>query len=304
MFDLRKLEAFCRVYEQRSFSRAGEVLFLSQPTISAHVQALEQETGVSLLDRLGRTILPTPAGTVLYRRARQAFAELDAARAEIGRLRNEVAGDLLLGGSTIPANHLLPGLVAAFAQEHSQVRLSLSVGPSRTIIRKVLDGSLMLGVVGAREEHPDLKFETLADDELAVIASPDFSALPDAVECGLGEAVSWPWIIRDEESGTRRHFEDALLKQGVNPRTLRVVLGVDSTQAAVQYVRAGLGVSVTSRLAVDAHLKRGELLELKISGFSVRRRFFAVMNARRDFFPAASAFWDYLIKQTAHLRNK
>lgn len=302
MFDFRKLEAFCRVYEQRSFSRAGEVLFLSQPTISAHVQALEKDAGVKLLDRMGRTVLPTPAGTVLYRHAIKAFDELESAKSEIRHLMGDVAGEVLLGASTIPATFLLPKIVARFVKLFPQVNLKLVVGPSNSIIRSVVEGDLMLGVVGASERHEEIEFLPIVNDELVVVCSPSLK-LKKKQPLDISEASQLPWIMRDEGSGTRKNFEEGLTRAGYRPRSLRVVLNVDSTQAAIQYALAGLGVTVTSRLAVAPHLERGELREIQIAGVKLPRKFYIAYNQRRDFFPATASFLSAMQEDTASMRE-
>ncbi|BFR48855.1 LysR family transcriptional regulator [Nitratidesulfovibrio sp. HK-II] len=301
MLDFRRLEAFCKVYELRSFSRAGADLFLSQPTISAHVLALEKELGVRLLDRMGRQVLPTPAGEVLYRRASEAFASLAAAEAEIGQLRDEVSGDLVVGGSTIPAHHVLPEVIAGFVRTYPAVRVHLRVGDTADIVQRVTDGELMLGLVGAMEPHPDLVFEPLVDDELVVVAAPEMAGGRRHVQ--VEELAQWPWIMREAGSGTRRTFAEALATAGMDVRRLPVALVVDSTQAVVQYVRAGLGVSATSRLAVAESITRGELVELQLDDCRPARQFHSVRHARRHQFPAAAAFAAYLGEHTRHLRN-
>ena len=301
MMDYRRLEAFCKVYELRSFSRAGNELFLSQPTISAHVLALEKDLDVRLLDRLGRSVLPTAAGEVLYRHAVKAFASLDAARIELAQLRDEISGDLVLGGSTIPAHHVLPPAVAVFLREYPSVRAQLRVGDTKDIINGVLEGEIMLGIVGAQESHPDLVFEPLVDDELVVVGSPELVA--DATPRRVAQLTDFPWVMREPGSGTRRCFVQALMQAGQQVRDFTVALTVDSTQAVVQYVRAGLGVSATSLLAVSESLARGELVEIPLLDCRPLRQFYCVRHARRTLFPAAVAFMASLRLQTMHLRT-
>lgn len=304
MFDSRKLEAFCRVYEQRSFSRAGEALFLSQPTVSAHVQALEKEAGVKLLDRMGRTVLPTPAGVVLYRHAVKAFAELETAQNEISRLMGDIAGELALGASTIPASFLLPDIVVAFVDKYPQVSLKLVVGDSSRTIRGVLEGRLMLGVVGAAEKHADLEFTPIVDDELVLVAAPPLNFIAKRKKVyAVEEIADWPWIMREEGSGTRKTFEEGLAEAGCKARALNVALDVDSTQAALQYALAGLGVTVTSGLVARKYLERGELVGLRVAGLSLERKFYVVHNLRRDLFPATVEFASFIHKETARLRK-
>ncbi len=312
MFDFRKIEAFCKVCELRSFSKAGDALFLSQPTVSAHIQTLERDFEVRLLDRMGRTVLPTPAGAVLYRYAKQAFARLEAAKAEISALASEVAGDLILGSSAIPAHHVLPGVITAFLQSHPKVRPNITVASSVAITQLVQEGELMAGIVGS-ETHPDpdLVFTPLMEDAIVGIApismrehfaggrSPDNGGLP---EISFEHARSLPWIMREMGSTTRRSFEEALRHNGHDPRELPQRLEVDSSNAAVQYVEAGLGVGVAARVAVQDALQNGRLLAFQIAGAHARRFFSYVINTRRIPFPAATVFLEFLHASTLPLR--
>jgi DNA-binding transcriptional LysR family regulator len=304
MYDFRKIEAFCRVYEQRSFSKAGEVLFLSQPTISSHVRTLETDMGVRLLERLGRTVLPSPAGVVLYERSIRALGELEAARNEISVLLGEVAGEVVLGASTIPAGFILPGVVTSFIRQYPKSSLRLAVKDSRAVIRDVLNCEVMLGVAGSMEKHPDLKFTHLLDDETIIVCSPNFYLYSAGSGIFSLEDVSgWPWIFRNEGSGTRKSFEEVVSGTGYCIRDFKIKLKVDSAQAAVQYAAAGLGVTFASRLAVADMLKTGELAEINIEGLRLPRAFYAVQNLRRGFFPVVAGFLSHLLGKTAHFRN-
>ena len=307
MFDLRKIEAFCKVCEQRSFSKAGASLFLSQPTVSAHIQALERDFETRLLDRMGRTVLPTPAGAVLYRYAKQAFDRLEAAKAEIRALSMEVAGDLLLGCSSIPAHHLLPGILTKFVE-----------ASSAAVTRQILEGELMAGIVGIPSQaDPDLFSSPVLESDIVIIAPACTALLPHTVppaaedgrvpslpEIDFATATSLHWIQREASSTTRRSFEEALRTAGHDARLLRTRLVVDSSHAAVQYVRAGLGVSAATRIAVEDALNRGEVRAYSLFGVKASRHFFCIMNARRMPFPAATVFLEFLLAKTRRPRSR
>lgn len=289
--DVRRLEAFVKVFELRSFSRAGEKLYLSQPTISAHISSLETELDVRLFDRLGRSILPTQAAEVLYRHAREVFKSLEAAKAEIQLLQDRVAGDLCIGGSTIPAHFVLPALLAEFTSRHPEVRLHLKVGDSEAIIKRIAEGEDMVGMVGAAMEHPDLTFEPVVHDELVVIA-PKRMNMGAKGPVDPAELVSLPWIDREEGSGTRRTLELAL--NALGSEMPEPFMRVESTQAAIQCARAGLGATVTSRVAASPLLAEGSVEEVRVQGLDVRREFHLVYHSRRQLFPVARYFIDFL----------
>ncbi|MBG0777194.1 MAG: LysR family transcriptional regulator [Desulfovibrionaceae bacterium] len=308
--DFRRLEAFCKVYELKSFSKAGNELFLSQPTISAHVSALEKHLGVQLFDRLGRTILPTTAGDTLYRHARKAFTILETARAEIELLQDRVSGEVLLGGSTIPAHHLLPPIIARYMRQYPAVTVRLRVGDTAEIVDLVARGELTLGVVGARLDRQDLEYKPLYKDLLVVVCAPDAVPLgpdperPAAFSAELEKAaLESRWILRESGSGTRRAFESALADLGRDVADLQVVMEAESTPSAVQCARAGMGLTVTSRLAVREFLADGSLVALPLPGLSVRRTIYSVCNERRHVFPAVRYLMECIATETAALED-
>lgn len=291
--DVRRLEAFAKVYELRSFSKAGQELYLSQPTISAHVAALESELEVRLFDRLGRSILPTQAAEVLYRHAQDVFSSLASAKAEIQLLQERVAGELAIGGSTIPAHFVLPSLLARFLKRYPEVRMELRVGDTGAIIQRLVDGEEMIAVVGAAGDHQDIVFEPILKDELVIIA-PSSMAQANGAALKPAEVASLPWIMREAGSGTRRAFEQGMSKLAVDSRTFKVVLSVESTQGALQSVRAGLGVTVTSRLAAKPLLDAGEVKEITVEGLSMPRNFYLAYHARRHRFPVSKYFIEFM----------
>lgn len=295
--DFRKLEAFCKVYELKSFSKAGLELQLSQPTISAHVANLEEELGVPLFDRLGRTVLPTQAGEVLYRGAKQVFQQVGRINSEIGLLRDMVVGDLLIGGSTIPANYILPGLLKTFLALYPSLRVHMTIGDTDSIIRQVGQGRLELGIVGSQPEQQGIAAYPLHRDELVLVAAP-------CVRQGrtdpknLRDLRSWPWILRERGSGTRRNLETVLKGAGIAIGELKVSLWVESTEAALQCARSGLGVSVVSRLAAQPYIDRGELACLDVLPHALERSFFVIQRQGRDLLPAASLFIEHVRNAT------
>jgi LysR family transcriptional regulator, transcriptional activator of the cysJI operon len=291
--DIRRLQAFCKVYELKSFSRAGEMMLLSQPTISAHIMSLENELDARLFDRLSRVVLPTAAAEILYRRAREVFENLESARAEILALKDRVAGDLIIGGSTIPAHYILPEIIASFRRRFKEVVIDLIVGDSKEIADQVAEGILSVGVVGAAVDHPDLVCEQLIKDEIILIAPPGLK-IPVSITGGgtfdAGALCGLPWIIREQGSGTRQAFERALRDVGLDARDLSVSVMAHSTLGVLQCVKAGLGVSVTSKLAAMDMLARGELSRFDVPGLAIKRNFYCVSHGKRYVYPALAHF--------------
>jgi DNA-binding transcriptional LysR family regulator len=301
--DLRRLQAFSKVYELKSFSKAGQDLFLSQPTISAHIATLEEELGIPLFDRVGRGILATQAGEILYVHAQEIFRAVEHAHAEIQLLMDKVAGDLPLGGSTIPANYLLPFLLAEFSRDCPAVKVTLSVGDSAEIMEQILSGKLIVGVVGAREEHRELVYLPMLRDELVIVA-PQGKIPSGTVITEPDQLLALPWVLREKGSGTRKAMEEAFSGMGIDLRDLKTVIQVQSTDAVLRCVQAGLGLSVTSRLAASRDLEHGDMSVVEVRGLELNRYFFAVYHKQRSFFPAATRFIDFLKRKYPVVREE
>ncbi len=291
--DIRRLEAFSSVFETRSFSKAGKKLFLSQPTISSHVSLLEDELGVLLFDRVGRKVLPTQAGEILYTRAQKVFHLLTMAKAEIDLLRHAVSGPIILGGSTIPADYILPPLLASFLAEYPEVRLDLRTGDTGSVIEMVAGGDVMLGMVGSASDHPDLFFEPVLTDNLIVVGAPGcFQGFASPGDLHLLEQL--PWVMREAGSGTRRALEAGLHRCNVDIAALKVAIQVQNTQAMIGCLLAGLGISVTSRMVVEPYLKRGELEVISVDALQMSRKFYLVHHTKRELFPATQKLVAFL----------
>ncbi len=288
--DIRRLQAFAKVYEHRSFSRAAEDMLLSQPTISAHVMALEEELDTQLFDRLGRTVLPTQAGNVLYRYCGTVFNQLEHARADILALSKRVAGELIIGASTIPSQYIIPRLVAGYLAAYPEVGIEVRCGDTAEIIAKVLDGTAHVGIVGAPAPQPECISRCILEDELVLVGAPAFQKTPLGGPDWKARLTAFPWIMREPGSGTRQALEQALVAAGIEPRDLRVVLQVHSSVAVLECVEAGLGVSVISRMAAASYLARGGIVVLPSPELPMRRGFYVIHHGRRYMFPAQRLF--------------
>ena len=288
--DVRRLHAFAKVYELRSFSRAGDELLLSQPTISAHIAALEDELDTQLFDRLGRTVLPTQAGDVLYRYCTTIFTQLDHAKADIMALSKRVAGELVIGGSTIPAHYIIPKLIARYAAAYPEVRLDLTGGDTSEIAQRVAEGTVHVGIIGAPAPYPELVSLPYLDDAL-VLVTP--TSLPPVHLDGPGwqdRLVQLPWIMREQGSGTRQTLDAAFAKAGIEMRSIAPVLIVHTSLALLECVEAGLGVAAVSTLAARSYLERGGVAALDVPGLDMRRSFYVVHHGKRYLFPALRFF--------------
>jgi DNA-binding transcriptional LysR family regulator len=287
--DLRRLEVFVKVAELGSFSRAAETLFLTQPTVSEHIRALEDELGVQLLDRLGRGAVPTRAGILLLGYAQRMLALSREAAQAIAQFQGRVSGELMIGGSTIPGEYVLPALIGAFRAKYPDVSVSLRIGSSGEVQAWVDEGRVEIGVVGARPAARALESRQLMADELVVVvaAAHPWASRPTV---SLDDLKTEPMIVRERGSGSREAFERALEGVGLELARFRIVGEIASTQAIKQAVRAGVGVSIVSRRAVEDECRAGLLACLKLRDMSIARAFHLVTHRDRSRSPLAQAF--------------
>ncbi len=291
--DLRALEVFCKIIELRSFSRAAEAVLLTQPTVSGHIKALETELGLRLFDRAGKTVTPTGAGEILYGYARRILTLREEAQQAINEHKGGLTGHLALGASTIPGAYILPSLAAGFKREHPEVTISLHISGSRDIVRGVIDGTCEMGMVGARFEEGRVHYEPFAQDEL-VLAVPAAHPWASRSTVRLSELAGQPFIMRERGSGTRKVTEEALVEHAMDPGSLRVVLEVTGNEAVRQALKAGAGISVISRRAVEDEIRHKMLAGLRIHGIKMVRDFFLVTHKSRSRSPLAKAFLSFL----------
>ena len=213
--DLHRIEIFCTLIKLRSFSRAAETLYLTQPTVSGHIKNLETDLGVKLLDRLGQGVVPTEAGEVLYRYGRKLLALRDHARQEITGISGTVSGLLKIGGSTIPGAYVLPAMIGAFKKKYPSTTIQLLIDDTAKVSEAVVNNDLHIGVVGARISDPRLEAHPFLKDEL-VIAVPAGHRWACRKAVRVEELAGEPFILRESGSGTRGIMEERIGKAGIS----------------------------------------------------------------------------------------
>jgi len=290
--DIHRLEVFCKVVELKSFTKAAEAVFLSQPTVSEHLRSLEELLEERLVDRLGREALPTQAGQILYKYAKKIIRLRQETMQAMASYRGEMASHLCLGASTIPGAYVLPQRIGAFKRLHPAIQITLSIGNSRTVADGVLAGDTEFGVVGARWSDPALNWLEILNDELVLAVYPTH---PFAKEKAVEPArlLSEPMIIRERDSGTRRVVTQ-LLEKHLDLSRLQIVAEMGSTEAVRQGVKAEVGIAILSRRAVAEDIERGALVAVPLANLRLSRPFYLVTRKNRQPSPICSTFLDFL----------
>ncbi|MEX0674756.1 MAG: selenium metabolism-associated LysR family transcriptional regulator [Gaiellaceae bacterium] len=287
--DTRQLAAFCAVVERKSFSQAAELLGISQPAVSLQIRSLEERLGTQLIDRSGRRVEPTEAGSRLYRGAQRLLAleeQLleDVAAGDEGPLH----GRLELGASSGPGETVLPVLLGEFQREHPDVHVALAVHDTQTIVDLVARRELELGVVGASRRHRGVTFEPFFRDEVILVCPPGHRFAGRTIT--LEELKAEPLILMQEGAGVRQVIEDELRQAGVRLRDLDVPLELGVKESVRIAVRAGYGVTFISRTSVETDLTEGAVAEARVEGLEPAREISLVRATGRRPTRVAEAF--------------
>ena len=290
--DTRQLAAFCAVVERKSFSQAAERLGVTQPAVSLQIRSLEQRLGRQLLDRSGRRVEPTEAGLRLYASA-QRLLQMEEQLLEELESDDEgtLTGTLELGASTGPGGSVVPVLVCEFQERHPDVHVRLIVSDTQTVVDRVADRELELGIVGAGRRHRGVTFEPFFGDEVVLVCPPTHRFAGKTVS--IDELRDEPLIVMQEGAGVRQVIEDELRKAGTRLRDLEVRLELGLQESVRSAVLAGHGITFISRLAVEADLAAGLLATARVRGLDPVREIFLARASGRSETRAARAFVEF-----------
>jgi len=285
-----RLRVFREVVEQMSFRKAAEVLHLSQPAVSQQIRALEEECGARLFERDGNQIAVTAAGRVLHGYALSAAALVEEAKTALGTLNHVVSGQLRVGASTTIAQYILPRVLGAFHRQHPQVQLSVLSGNTEEIVEAVVAEHVALGLIEGPAMRRGLRVEPLMRDRMVLIASGKGRSAEAQTSISIEELARLPLLMRERGSGSRRVVERALKQAGVAVNALRAGMELDSTEAILSGVEAGLGVGFVSESAIGKELRLGTVRIVNLQGVVIERDFSLIYRAGQEPVGAAAAF--------------
>jgi DNA-binding transcriptional LysR family regulator len=289
--DTRQLQAFCAVVEKKSFSQAAEKLGVTQPAVSLQVRSLEERLGQRLLDRSGRRVEPTEAGRRLYRSAQRLLALEEQLLEEVSADEAGLHGTLTIGASTGPGAHLVPLLLCEFQRDHPDLHVALSIWDTQTVIDRVAERDLELGVVGALRRHRSLEFEPLVRDEIVLAVPPGHKAAGG--ELSVEQLKQETLIVMQEGAGVRHVVEDELRRAGLRLRGVEPKLELGLQESVKSAVAAGFGVAFISRTAIEGELAAGTIAAARVEGIEPARQIYVVRARGRATTRAAEDFLEF-----------
>lgn len=259
----RRLQVFHTVARLLSFTKAAETLHMTQPAVTFQVRQLEEHFNTRLFDRTHNRISLTEAGKQVFRYADSIFdlyAEMEDA---VRKVTGEVSGALVIGASTTIAEYMLPALLGDFKSSYPDVTVHLKVSNTDGIVHMVENNDIDLGVVEAPVTNKNLVVEVCKMDQLVVIVPPDHPLAPhDSLP--ISALVEYPFICREEGSGTREVISEYMQRSGISSSDLRVCIELGSPEAIKGAVEAGMGLSITSRATILKELQLGSLVAINL----------------------------------------
>lgn len=298
MSDFR-LKVFVSVARNLNFTKASKELFISQPAISKHIQELENQYKITLFNRIGNRIELTQGGQLFLSRAEAILENYRALEAEMNNLTQNFSGELRLGASTTIAQYMLPEILANFMKQYPNIKISLISENSSKIEELLHDNSIDLGLVEGNERRHDLKYSTLAKDELVLVTNTK-GIFSSKDEVSLEELAILPLVLREIGSGTLSVVEKTLLSYNIKLQQLNLLIQLGSTESIKLFLQSIDSVAILSVISVTRELLANNLKVIDIDGITFEREFAFV--SRQGILPAtAELFMEYAVNHNKKL---
>lgn len=291
---LKQLEVFVHVARLKSFSKAADALYLTQPTISAHVSALEGELGTKLVVRSTKEIQLTATGNILFGYATQILGLCERAEQEVKNASSDIQGALSIAASTVPSQYLLPRILPHLRRRYPKVFFQVFQGDTSQVAQRVFENGAELGIIGSPVQKAGCVCTPFFSERM-VIVTPNTAEYRELEGVISGQVLrSSPFLVREPGSGTRKRSEEFLRGIGIDPRDLTLAAQLQSTESILQGVKNGLGVSIVSGLAAADYVQMGSVLTFDFDSPLLTRQFYLIHHRTRPHSSAAAMLLEEL----------
>ena len=293
---LKQLEVFVHVARLKSFSKAAEALFLTQPTVSAHISALETDLGTKLVVRSTKETCLTPTGEMLYDYAAQILGLCERAVQDIKNACSDIQGSLAIAASTVPSQYILPHFLPYLRRIYPKVFFEIYQGDSSQVVQKVYENGAELGIIGSPIQKAGCTCTPFLTERMVIVTpnTPYYQILNGKMSADVLRTSSF--LVREPGSGTRTRSEEFLRDIGVDPRDLSLVAQMQSTESILQGVKSGLGIAIVSGLAAESFCRSNELLVFDYDNPLLTRKFYLIYYKSHPLSPIAELLLDELPK--------
>lgn len=273
--ELGQLEAFVQVAAHKSFSKAAEVLYLTQPSVTARIQTLERELTEDLFERTGRSVKLTDAGQTFLQYAQRALKDVQEGRDSLEALRNADFGNLRIGSALTISTYVLPRILKSFRHHYPGVDVSVRTGRSEDVLDLLLHDEVQVGVVRSLV-HPEAETIHLYDDEIILVTDHNHP-FAQSRSARIEEVSRQPLIFFDKGSSYYGLIHGIFRESSLVPTH---AMQLDSMEATKKMVEEGLGIAILPRVSVERELKLGILIEVEITGAPRFKRQIALVYRR------------------------
>ncbi len=292
--DFKQIEAFVNVVRYKSFSRAADATFFTQPTISTHISILEKELGTKLLDRKGRIVEMTPQGRQFYKYAVEMVNTRALAIEALDKDSDKVEGVLEIQTSSIPGLTFLPEMMVEFRQKHKKAQFHIDQSDSAIVVENVIERRGELGFVGEKSNNQNLEYNKIFTDRTLLVVP--IEGFVEGDEITIEEMSHLPFLWRENGSATRKSFEDAVVKKGLDRANFEVAAMFNDLDAIIRSVELGLGVSILSEKTIET-LSARKIRAVTIKDFNLNRDFYMINMKNVALSPVAEAFKKFILDQ-------
>lgn len=294
--DFRQLETFVEVSKLKSFSKAAEKLFITQPTVTNHIQNLEKELGTLLINRFGKNITLTDAGNMLYKYAINILNSCEMAKFDLATYQGKIQGHLQVYSSSVPRKYLLPMIISSFINTYPNVSFSISDKDSKNVVKGILDGETDFGILGARYPSNNLEYIDLMEDKL-VLVTPNTSKYPGQNFSTISKDVLFysNLLFREDGSGTRSLIESIFQQSEIPMDKLNISAYIEDTETIKELISLGVGIGFLSEKAVHTDIQSGRYKVFYIDGLDFSRKFYFAYHKNRQLSPLSETFKNYIL---------
>lgn len=292
--DFKQLESFVTIAKLKSFSRAADKLFLTQPTISNHIHLLEKELGTILFNRTNKNISLTEAGEILYEYAISILNKKEHAYFSLNEFKGKIEGILDISSSSIPELYYLTDLISKFSLKYPGVKYSLMKYDTRQVFDKIISGDIDFGIVGSMRDTNNLEYIEIMEDDI-VLVGPTSGPLASQGDLNFEDLTNIPFVVREDGSGTRAAVVEYLNKHNIQFDQLNIIAEIENEETIKKLVQLGLGYTFMSHLSIERELQDGSLRLISVNSETISRKFYFVYHKKRVLSPLSETFKNFIL---------
>jgi len=296
---LKQLRLFETVARLGSYTQAARDLHLTQPAVSIQMKNLEGYVGLPLFEQVGKTLSLTEAGRILLGHARAVLEEMESLQSAVDQLKGLTTGRLRISSVTT-VNYFAPALLRTFCDRYPGITVAMGVANRQELLEELYENTIDMAIMGRPPVESGLAAEPFLDNPLVIVAPPDHP-LARRKSVPLSTLADQVFLMREPGSGTRGAMERYFARKGV---TITASIEISGAEALKQGVQAGLGLAMMSRDAVELEVASGRLVELKVPGLPIHRKWYLVHRQNKRLSPSAEAFKALVVREATTLLGR